>query len=470
MEAISVFDIFKIGVGPSSSHTMGPWKAAADFLRCCEGEHGDFSELNRLSVEFFGSLAKTGKGHGTDIAVLMGWSGADIETFDVEALSATVLDLQNTGKVPLPDGPSVPFKVMFNTEDIEQAHPNTMTFSASFSDGTEYGGTYYSLGGGFIRREGAEAESKHTVSLPFPVAYATELLEWTEQEGTNIVGISLANEKSWRSVDEIDARLTQLRDTMMESMYLGCHTEGVLPGGLNVKRRAAKTNRELLAEKDYKGYEEWRECMKASPRDMQIVTRWVSTLAMAVNEVNAAFGRIVTAPTNGAAGVIPAVLAYYEFFTDKPSREMSEEFLLVAGEIGCLFKKGATISAAEGGCQAEIGVSSAMAAAALTHCLGGTTRQVLMAAEIAMEHHLGMTCDPIGGLVQVPCIERNAMGAMKAITAAEMAIHGDPDDAKVSLDDVIDTMLRTALDMRTQYKETSEGGLAMRISIGQPEC
>jgi L-serine dehydratase len=306
--------------------------------------------------------------------------------------------------------------------------------------------------------------------LPFPITAADDLLHWCRKTGLSIHEVVMENENAWRPEKETREGLATIWKVMKECMYRGCHTEGYLPGGLNVKRRAAGLNKKLIGGRPYSNAEEWIMAIRGGGNDFKYILDWVSCFALAVNEENASFGRVVTAPTNGAAGVIPAVLLYYVVFSDGNSEEKINNFLLTASEIGSIFKKGATISAAMGGCQAEIGVSSAMAAAALTECTGGTQRQALMAAEIAMEHHLGLTCDPIGGLVQIPCIERNTMGAIKAITASQLALQSTPDFAKVSLDAVIRTMWDTAKDMDFKYKETADGGLAVNVPLSLPEC
>jgi L-serine dehydratase len=290
------------------------------------------------------------------------------------------------------------------------------------------------------------------------------------QTGMSINEIVMENENSWRPEQETREGILNIWRTMCECMYKGCHAQGILPGGLSVKRRAAELNKKLLAGRTYSDYNSWIKAIKEGGSDFKYILDWVSCFALAINEQNAAFGRVVTAPTNGAAGVFPAVLSYYIIFCDGNSDDKIIQFLLTASEIGCMFKKGATISAAMGGCQAEIGVSSSMGAAALTECMGGTQRQALMAAEISMEHHLGMTCDPISGLVQIPCIERNAMGAIKAITASQLALQGAPDFARVTLDNVIQNMWDTAVDMNSKYKETADGGLAVNVPLGLSEC
>lgn len=319
-------------------------------------------------------------------------------------------------------------------------------------------------------KEGDNGSEKEQVDLPFPVEKASELLHWCLSTGLKVSEVVMENEAAWRPESETKKGILKHFDVIKDCIYRGCHTGGFLPGGLDVARRAAKLNERLIAKQPYHDYPSWIDAIKKGGHGFNYTLDWVSCFALAVNEENAAFGRVVTAPTNGAAGVIPAVLQYFIVFCDGYSEEKIIQFIACASEIGSIFKKGATISAAMGGCQAEIGVSSAMAAAALTECLGGSQRQVLMAAEIAMEHHLGLTCDPIGGLVQIPCIERNTMGAIKAITASQLALQSNPDKAKVSLDAVVNTMWETALDMNSKYKETSDGGLATNIPISLPEC
>ncbi|HEU4609183.1 MAG TPA: L-serine ammonia-lyase, partial [Chitinophagaceae bacterium] len=348
-------------------------------------------------------------------------------------------------------------------------HPNALGFLVQLTNGNSLAQTYYSIGGGFVVKEGASPIPSN-ISLTFPIDTADDLLHWCMKTGLSIHEVVLENETAWRNEKDVREGLLNIWQVMSECTYRGCHTKGVLPGGLNVKRRAADLNKRLLGNKTYNNYEEWLAAIKQGGNSFQYTLDWVSCFALAVNEENASFGRVVTAPTNGAAGVIPAVLHYYLVFQPEAVQEKIFQFLLTAAEVGSIFKKGATISAAMGGCQAEIGVSSAMAAAALTECMGGTQRQALMAAEIAMEHHLGMTCDPIAGLVQVPCIERNTMGAIKAITASQLALQSSPDYAKVSLDAVIETMWETAVDMNTKYKETAEGGLAVNIPLSLSEC
>ena len=482
-EAISVFDIFKIGVGPSSSHTLGPWKAAQRFLQTLK-EREEIFNVQSIKILLYGSLAKTGKGHGTDIAVQLGLSGDDPVTFDVATISARINDIMAMRKLLLAGIHETEFDPR---EDIEfliteslPYHPNALTFLADLKNGPDgnrdsIAETYYSIGGGFVKKEGEDQQTKQAVQLPFPIESADDLLHWCRKTGLSVSEVVIENENAWRPEKETKEGLLRIWQVMKECIYRGCHTSGVLPGGLDVKRRAAELNNKHLSQKDYTDYNSWVQAIRKGGNDFKYTLDWVSCFALAVNEENASFGRVVTAPTNGAAGVIPSVLQYYITFCDGPDNYLDKEekiiqFLLTASEIGCIFKKEATISAAMGGCQAEIGVSSSMAAAALTECMGGTQRQALMAAEIAMEHHLGLTCDPIGGLVQIPCIERNTMGAIKAITASQLALQSTPDFAKVSLDAVIKTMWDTAKDMDFKYKETSDGGLAVNVPLSLPEC
>jgi L-serine dehydratase len=472
-EAISVFDIFKIGVGPSSSHTLGPWQAARRFVQSLQ-ENGQLQEVTQLRVLLYGSLAKTGKGHGTDIAVQLGLCGEDPVSFPVDQIDGRIRDIATMHKLLLNGKHEVEFNP---SEDIEflfaetlPFHPNALTVLVQLKDDTAFAETYYSVGGGFVIKEGEERAAGSAVQLPFPINTADDLLHWSMKTGMSISDIVLENENTWRKEEETRLAALNIWRVMKECMYRGCHTSGILPGGLNVKRRGAALNQKLLAGKTYTDYDSWLTAIRTGGNDFKYTLDWVSCFALAVNEENASFGRVVTAPTNGAAGVIPAVLQYYIAFCEGNREEKVVQFLLAAGEIGSIFKKGATLSAAMGGCQAEIGVSSAMAAAGLTECMGGSQKQVMMAAEIAMEHHLGLTCDPIGGLVQVPCIERNTMGAIKAITASQLALQSTPDFAKVSLDAVIKTMWETALDMSHKYKETADGGLAINVPLSLPEC
>jgi L-serine dehydratase len=471
-ESLSVFDIFKIGVGPSSSHTLGPWRAARRFVDAII-ERGQLDSVTSLKVLLYGSLAKTGKGHGTDVAVQLGLSGDDPVTFAVDEITPKINDIASMKIILLAGKHEVDFDpredIEFLVSETLPYHPNALSFLVDLKNGDSISETYYSIGGGFVVKEG-ETDNKQSITLPFPINTSSNLLHWCLKTGLAIHEVVMENEATWRTEKETKEGLLKIWQVMRDCTYRGCHTTGVLPGGLNVKRRAADLNKKLLKDKTYSSHEEWITAIQQGGNSFQYILDWVSCFALAVNEENASFGRVVTAPTNGAAGVMPAVLQYYVIFTENVTDEKIIQFLLTASEIGCIFKKGATISAAMGGCQAEIGVSSSMAAAALTEALGGTQRQALMAAEIAMEHHLGMTCDPIAGLVQVPCIERNTMGAIKAITASQLALQSSPDYAKVSLDAVVETMWETALDMNSKYKETAEGGLAVNIPLSLSEC
>lgn len=468
-EELSVFDIFKIGVGPSSSHTLGPWRAAERFLQEINVQH-----VKSVKAYLYGSLAKTGKGHGTDIAVILGLNGEDPVTFNTSTLGAQIEAIKNSRRINLAGKVEIDFDadadIVFFKKESLPFHPNALKFEATFIDGSTTEETYYSIGGGFVVKEGEDATHKKPAKLKYQINDADDLLQNCMRAGLSISQLVMENENSWRTEQETRAGILNLQAVMFDCIYRGCHTDGTLPGGLNVTRRAAKMNKLLLKNLPYTNYNGWLEAIKKADRNFTNTMNWISCFALAVNEENASFGRVVTAPTNGAAGVIPAVLMYYKLFAGGTTDEDTIRFVLTAAEIGSLFKKGSTISAAMGGCQAEIGVSSAMAAGALAECLGGTPAQVLQAAEIAMEHHLGMTCDPIGGLVQIPCIERNTMGAIKAITAAQLALQGDADLMKVSLDAVIKTMWETAMDMSSKYKETADGGLAINIALNVPEC
>ncbi|MFC4740387.1 L-serine ammonia-lyase [Flavobacterium ponti] len=470
MECISVFDMLKIGVGPSSSHTLGPWRAAERFL----GELKDkklIDNINRVKVDLYGSLSLTGKGHATDLAVMLGLSGADPEYIPVESIDVIISAIKNKKEIFLGNEIIIPFNfetdIVFNREFLP-FHANGIKFTAYTSD-EEYENTYYSIGGGFVvieERLNSTKNEEIKCSFPFRTDNASDLLRFCNQENKQIWEIVYENEKSMRSKDEIHNELMRIWDTMLECMYIGCHSEGTLPGGLNVRRRAYDMHKNLIGVLPYNDPYSWMQVIRQTEVKFRQILKWVSCFALSVNEVNASLGRVVTAPTNGSAGVIPAVLMYYLVIENhEAGEEEIKRFLMTAGEIGSIFKKGATISAAMGGCQAEIGVSSAMAAAALCEAMGGTPEQVTVAAEIAMEHHLGLTCDPIGGLVQVPCIERNTMGAIKAINAAELALETDAKNAKVPLDKVVNTMWETAKDMNTKYKETSEGGLAVAVNM-----
>ena len=468
MEYLSVKDMFKIGVGPSSSHTLGPWKAALAFINSLDNT----SSYLRIYVELFGSLSYTGKGHATDIAVILGLMGKDPETVPGEDVIAAIEWIETKKVLMLPSGQILEFSrnddIIFSKEFLPY-HPNGMTFHYIDSNGQSHSSTYYSIGGGFITQGDNQDVSEKDKSHPFPIESARELQHYCDQQQLNIYEVVRKNELAYMEEQEFRNYLLKIWDVMLDSIYRGCHTHGVLPGGLNVERRASKMYSKLKGPDSYENRDDWLECLRKCEYSVSSIFKWVSCFALAVNEENADMGRVVTAPTNGSAGVVPSVLLFYltRYNLDAGDQDIIE-FLSVASEIGCIFKKGATISAAMGGCQAEIGVSSAMAAAGLTHVLGGSFKQVLSAAEMAMEHHLGLTCDPINGLVQVPCIERNSMGAIKAINAAELALDTDPDKTKVPLDKVIATMWATAQDMDRKYKETSEGGLAVDLSA--PEC
>ena len=472
-EAISVFDMFKIGVGPSSSHTLGPWRAAQKFVHKLKNENR-LQQVIKVQVLLYGSLAKTGHGHGTDIACMLGLANEDPVTIDVNSISPKMEFIRTQHILNLGSEKELPFypetDLQFLMKESLPFHPNAMSILADFKNGDAICETYYSIGGGFVVQENEGPTALQVVQLPFPIDTADDILHWCIKTGLAVNEVVLENENIWRTEAETRAGVMKIWEAMKECIYRGCHTKGYLPGGLNVKRRAYDLNKRLLQNKSYTNYNEWVQAIKEGSQSFTYILDWVSCFALAVNEENASFGRVVTAPTNGAAGVIPAVLQYLIVFCGGNDAEKIFRFLLTASEIGSIFKKGATISAAMGGCQAEIGVSSAMAAAALTEALGGTQKQVLMAAEIAMEHHLGLTCDPIGGLVQIPCIERNTMGAIKAITASQLALQSTPDFAVVSLDKVIRTMWQTALDMNSKYKETSDGGLAVNVPLGLSEC
>ncbi|WP_343486141.1 L-serine ammonia-lyase [Allomuricauda sp. d1] len=471
MECISVFDMLKIGIGPSSSHTLGPWRAAERWISELVSE-GHFTHVVKIQAQLFGSLSLTGKGHATDLAVVLGLSGADPVTIPVEDIDGIVETVKKNKSLLFNGLVEVPFDIdediVFEKEFLP-FHANGIRFTAVLKSNQAINETYYSIGGGFVVKEeriNAKKNKETFKTFPFPVENGNQLLAHCKNENKSISELVFLNEQSLRDVREIDDQLRAIWNTMLECMYTGCHTEGKLPGGLNVKRRAFEMHQKLIGSVPYSNPQEWLESIRETEVKFRQILKWVSCFALAVNEVNASLGRVVTAPTNGSAGVIPAVLMYYLVIENHDGDfDDIKRFLLVAGEIGSIFKKGATISAAMGGCQAEIGVSSAMAAGGLTELMGGTTEQVLMAAEIAMEHHLGLTCDPIGGLVQVPCIERNSMGAIKAINASELALDTDPDEAKVPFDKVVNTMWETAKDMNSKYKETSEGGLAVGVNM-----
>lgn len=472
MECISVFDMLKIGVGPSSSHTLGPWRAAERWIKHLK-DNNQFEKITNVKVDLYGSLSLTGKGHATDLAVILGLSGKNPETIPVESINSIIDEVKTSNKLNLNSQKIIDFNnsetIKFN-KDFLPYHANGIKFTGYQNDDIISSEIYYSIGGGFVVQEErivSKKKKKLYTNFPFPIQNAKELENYCNRENASISDIVLKNELSLKSENEIDSKLLSIWNTMLECMYIGCHTEGILPGGLNVRRRAYDMHYKLIdGNTSYNNPDEWITTIRNTEVKFRQILKWVSCFALSVNEVNASLGRVVTAPTNGSAGVIPAVLMYYLVIENHDAGfDEIKKFLLVAGEIGSIVKKGATISAAMGGCQAEIGVSSAMAAGALTELLGGTPEQVLAASEIAMEHHLGLTCDPIGGLVQIPCIERNAMGAIKAINAAELALEMDVKNAKVPFDKVVATMWETSKDMNTKYKETSEGGLAVSVNI-----
>jgi L-serine dehydratase len=455
--AISVFDLFTIGIGPSSSHTVGPMRAARRFAERLAGE-GLLDRAARVRAELFGSLALTGKGHGTDRAVLMGLAGETPEEIDPDGVAPRLEEIRGQERLTLLGRHAVPFHekedLIFNRRELLPLHSNGMRFTAFGPGGdTLDQRIYYSVGGGFVVNEGATGEGRlveDTTELPYPFRSGEDLLQISDQFGLAIWELMLQNEKVWRAEEEIRAGLLRIWEAMRRCVERGCRQTGVLPGSLRVPRRAPALYQELMARPE--------EALK----DPLTVLDWVNLFALAVNEENAAGGRVVTAPTNGAAGIVPAVLHYYRRFTPGADEEGVIRFLLTAAAIGILYKENASISGAEVGCQGEVGVACSMAAGGLVAALGGTTEQIENAAEIGMEHNLGLTCDPVGGLVQIPCIERNAMGSVKAINASRIALRGDGSH-KVSLDRVIKTMRETGADMKTKYKETSRGGLAINV-------
>ena len=455
--SLSTFDLFKIGIGPSSSHTVGPMRAAERFLREVE-TLGLLERAARVETLLYGSLALTGKGHATDKAVILGLCGELPDRVDPDAADGIVAGVRQNRRLPLLGRHTVAFDEVQDLQLLQREtltrHPNGMRFRALDAAGGELLlAYYYSVGGGFVlseREADAGGGAASNVTLPFPFESATELLALCRTHGRPIADLVLENEKVWRDEGEIRAGLLDIWRAMEGSIERGCRTTGTLPGGLAVKRRASGM------------YEELTRRPEAALRDQLTVLDWVNLYALAVNEENAAGGRVVAAPTNGAAGVIPAVLAYYDRFVPGASADGIVRFLLTAGAIGMLYKKNASISAAEVGCQGEVGVACSMAAGALCAVLGGSNEQVENAAEIGMEHNLGLTCDPIAGLVQIPCIERNTMGAVKAINAARLALRGDGTHF-VHLDRVIETMRQTGRDMMAKYKETSLGGLAVNV-------
>ncbi len=456
--AVSTFDLYKIGIGPSSSHTVGPMRAAARFVERWLVEPGRLADVARVRAEVFGSLALTGRGHGTDKAVLMGLEGQWPDRIDPDIIPSALERIRGGRQVLLAGQHPIPFDekrdLVMNKRQKLPFHTNGMRFTAYDAAGAEIATRdYYSVGGGFVVNQDEAAEDRivaDTTPQPYPFHSGDELLAQAARSGLTIAQIMFENEKVWRSEDEIRAGLREIWSAMHGCILRGIAQGGTLPGGLHVARRAPALHAELVARPE------------AAMRDPLTVLDWVNLYALAVNEENAAGGRVVTAPTNGAAGIIPAVLQYYDRFCAGASEQGVFDFLLTAAAIGILYKENASISGAEVGCQGEVGVACSMAAGGLTAALGGSCGQVENAAEIGMEHNLGLTCDPIGGLVQIPCIERNAMGAVKAINASRMALRGDGKH-KVSLDKVIRTMRDTGRDMQDKYKETSRGGLAVNV-------
>jgi L-serine dehydratase len=459
--AVSVFDLFKIGIGPSSSHTVGPMRAARMFaLRVAHD--GLLPQVARVQCQLYGSLGATGRGHGSDKAVLLGLAGHEPDRVDVDAIPALLEAMRRDARIVLLDQHAVAFDeaadLVFHRRETLPFHANGMRFVAFGAAGAELlSKAYYSVGGGFVVSDEVAADGSKqktiapdTTVLPHPFHSGEELLVRAQQLGCSIAQVMRRNERHWRSDAEIDAGLLAIWRTMQDCVVRGCRTEGILPGGFKVKRRAAALYRALTANPE------------AALRDPLQVLDWVNLYALAVNEENAAGGRVVTAPTNGAAGIVPAVLHYYTRFVPGANDAGVVDFLLTAAAIGILYKENASISGAEVGCQGEVGVACSMAAGALAAVMGGTPEQVENAAEIGMEHHLGLTCDPVGGLVQIPCIERNAIASVKAINASRMALRGDGTHF-VSLDKVIKTMRETGADMMTKYKETARGGLAVNI-------
>ncbi|HET6588260.1 MAG TPA: L-serine ammonia-lyase [Oleiagrimonas sp.] len=456
--AVSIFDLLKIGIGPSSSHTVGPMRAAARFTENWLDEKGLLDKVARVRCELFGSLALTGRGHGTDKAVLLGFENHWPDTVDPDAIPGILERIRGDKRINLGGKHAIAFDekrdLVFNKRQKLPYHVNGMRFSAFDANGDELATRdYYSVGGGFVVNPDEAAADRivaDTTDVRYPFSSGDELLATCERENLTIAQVMMANEQAWRSEAEIREGLLAIWQAMQDCVARGLRSPGELPGGLHVKRRAPAMANEL------------RDKPESSLKDPLTILDWVNLYALAVNEENAAGGRVVTAPTNGAAGIVPAVLHYYDRFCPRSDENGILEFLLTAGAIGILYKENASISGAEVGCQGEVGVACSMAAGGLTAALGGNVRQVENAAEIGMEHNLGLTCDPIGGLVQIPCIERNAMGSVKAINASRMALKNDGKH-RVSLDKVIKTMRDTGRDMKDKYKETSRGGLAVNV-------
>lgn len=451
---ISVFDMFKIGIGPSSSHTVGPMKAGKQFIDDLVSRH-QLAQVSKLRVEVYGSLSMTGRGHNTDIAIIMGLAGYLPHDVDIELIPQFISTLKQTGRLPIAQNTK---EVTFNFNDdlifhqtFLPRHENGMTITALTQDDTElYQQTYYSIGGGFIVDEEHFEHAMHTeISVPFPYQNAADMLKHCDDNGLPLSSVVMKNEIALHGKTTLSQHLQQVWQTMKACIQHGINTEGLLPGPLKVPRRAASLYRMLQAN-------------SSLSNDPMSIVDWVNMYALAVNEENAAGGRVVTAPTNGACGIVPAVFAYYEQFIADSIPDIIERYLLTCSFIGSLYKMNASISGAEVGCQGEVGVACSMAAAGLTEILGGSPEQVCIAAEIAMEHNLGLTCDPVGGQVQVPCIERNAIAAVKAINASRMALRRTT-SPRVTLDKVIETMYETGKDMNAKYRETSQGGLAIKV-------
>jgi L-serine dehydratase len=453
--SLSVFDIFKVGIGPSSSHTMGPMNAAREFVLLLE-ERGLLAATAQISAQLYGSLALTGRGHCTDRAILLGLEGMRPDTIDPAAVDPILQRIRAAKRLRLLGKHEIdfdePLNLLFHTDQVLPGHSNGMRFTAHNTAHTGLAREeYYSIGGGFVIRAGAEAGvDAARASPPFEFNSGLQLLEHGKAQGLEIHELMLARERTWRSDAEVQAGLSRIWQVMQDCVRRGFNAQGLLPGVLGVRRRAPKLFRQL---------------MSGDPHGPMHALDWVNAYALAVNEENAAGGQVVTAPTNGAAGIVPAVLHYYRRFEAGADDDGIARFLLTAAAIGMLYKQNASISGAEMGCQGEVGVACSMAAAGLVSALHGSNEQIENAAEIGMEHNLGLTCDPVAGLVQIPCIERNAMGSVKAINAARLAMRGDGSH-KVSLDQVINTMRQTGIDMSTIYKETSQGGLAVNV----PEC
>lgn len=460
--SISVFDLFSIGIGPSSSHTVGPMRAARQFSLHLN-QHLLLPKITKIEVDLYGSLALTGKGHSTDLAIILGLEGESPETIDPNLVIPRTDYIRYSKELAILSQKIIYFEedkhLIFNGDKQLPFHPNAMRFRAYDEQNLLFEKVYYSTGGGFIIDHEMAMQTKTSIpdtgSVPFPFKTGEELLQLCLKHNLTIAQLMIENEKTWRSEEEIRLGLLNIWQIMQSCVSRGCHQTGILPGGLGVKRRANAIFN-YLQEQEKKALQE---------RDQAEVLDWVSLWALAANEENAAGGRVVTAPTNGAAGVIPSVLHYYKKFVSSYSEAGIIDFMLTAGAMGILYKEGASISAAEMGCMGEVGVACSMAAAGLCAALGGTVQQIENAAEIGMEHHLGLTCDPIAGLVQIPCIERNTMGATKAINAARLAfLHGDGQH-RVSLDQVIAAMRQTGYDMHSSYKETSLAGLAVSVPL-----